>query len=136
MVWNENKVPVEFTKYRRRPFLFGSKYGWFFHRGEERANLKTRELADLLGKEKAYVVIDKEAWERLVARYRGRLTEDRQRLKQLQERQQRESQAQVQLVKQAEQKQGELRQLTDAAEERRKKSEELHRRAEKLQRKP
>jgi hypothetical protein len=136
MVWSENKVPIEFGKYRRRPFLFGSKYGWFFHRGEERANLKTWEFADLLGKEKAYVVIDREVWERLVARYRGKLTEDQERLKHLQERQRRESQVQVQLVKQAEQKQGELRQLKDAAEEKRKKIEEIHRRAEKLQRKP
>ena len=71
MVWNDNKRPVEFERYRRVPFLLGSKFGFFFRLGEEHANITTRGLERLLKEQKAYLVIDKDAWEMLVQKYRG-----------------------------------------------------------------
>jgi hypothetical protein len=76
MAWNDNKRPVQFERYRRVPFLLGSKYGWFFKLGEEHANITTRNLERLLKEEKAFLVIDRDEWERLVQKYRGKPAED------------------------------------------------------------
>jgi|GEM_PF-3097965 len=88
MPWNDNKIPVHFGRYRRLPWLFGSKFGWFFHHGvDERINLSTMTLARLLKEEKAYLVIDKDEWEKQVQKYRGHnaQSEQQQKLAKLQQ---------------------------------------------------
>jgi len=71
MAWNDNKRPVEFTRYRRALPFFGSRFGWFFHVGDEKVSIPTAALTRLLKEKKAYLVIDKDIWQKLVSKYRG-----------------------------------------------------------------
>ncbi len=136
MVWYTNKRPVEFERYRRAPFLLGKHYGWFFHVGEhERVNVTTGMLSKLLKEEKAYLVIDKDVWEKLVSQYRGEKTEQQKRLAEIKEKARREAEAKRRLAEEAEKKRRELERIKKQAEDRNAALERLKREAEKQQRK-
>jgi hypothetical protein len=72
MPWNDNKQPVHFKDWK--PYALFGKRGWLFYHGlaqEERVAIPSYLLAKLLKEEKAYLVIDKDSWEKLVEKYRG-----------------------------------------------------------------